>query len=376
MRNLVRSEPGDRLRRYVHAPCNRSLAFLERDGVLGKSAMKELPAIIAALLQPDAQPAVLATLVNVEGSSYRRPGARLLVRLNRDRIGSISGGCLEEDVVARAARVHATGQPDAVVYDTTSENDLVWGVGLGCHGIVRVLLEKVTPQAPWVSAVAQNFARRRSTVLAVTHGGDATTGWGTRLAAPGDCADPERLFVEVVPPPTALVIFGAGDDAQPLARLAKELGWYVTIADPRAALATAGRFPHADALVVAGAHELADKVSPDAQTLAVVMTHHYVHDVPLLRALLGRPLAYLGLLGPRKRAEKIVADLEREGVVVSPEQRARLHAPVGLDLGADSPEQVALSIVAEIQSVLTGRNARPLRERVQPIHEVLAAQKP
>jgi xanthine/CO dehydrogenase XdhC/CoxF family maturation factor len=331
--------------------------------------MKELPAIVAALLAPDAQPAVLATLVKVEGSSYRRPGARLLVSASGTRTGSISGGCLEEDVMARAARVHATGQPDAVVYDTTSENDLVWGVGLGCHGVVRVLLEKVPPQPPWARALADNFARRRSTALAVTHGGDDLATWGTRLAAPGDCADPDRLFLEMVAPPTALVVFGAGDDAQPLARLAKELGWNVTIADPRPAFATAARFPMADALVVGAAETLVEKVSPGRDALAVVMTHHYVHDVPLLRALLARPLAYLGLLGPKKRAAKILDDLAAQGVVISPEQRARLHAPVGLDLGADSPEQVALSILAEMQAVLTQRDARPLRERTLPIHE-------
>lgn len=330
--------------------------------------MRELPAIVAALTSPDAQPAVLATLVTVEGSSYRRPGARLLVDLHGSRLGSISGGCLEEDVISRAARVHATGQPDSVVYDTTSENDLVWGVGLGCHGVVRVLLEKVAPHPSWARALGENFARRRSTALAITHGGEEPSAWGTRLAAPGDCADPERLFLEMVSPPTALVIFGAGDDAQPLARLAKELGWHVTIADPRPAFATKARFPLADAVVAAPANQLVPKLAPGADVFAVVMTHHYVHDVPLIQALLARPLAYLGLLGPRKRAEKILDDLTAQGTAITPEQRQRLHAPVGLDLGADSPEQVALSIVAEMQAVLTQRNARPLRERLQPIH--------
>ena len=331
--------------------------------------MKELPAILDALLASDAQSAVLATLVAVQGSSYRRPGARLLVRPGGKRIGSISGGCLEEDVMARAQKVHDTGQPDAVVYDTTSENDLVWGVGLGCHGVVRVLLEKVSAQPPWARVLAQNFARRRPTALAVTHGGVDAQTWGTRLAAPGDCEDPERLFLETVAPPPALVIFGGGDDAQPLARFARELGWHVTIADPRPAFVTAARFPNADALVAGRPDELLEKTNPGADALAVVMTHHYVHDVPLLRALLKRPLAYLGLLGPKKRAEKILTDLEKDGAAINAEQRARLHAPVGLDLGADSPEQVALSIIAEMQSVLADRNARPLRERTRPIHD-------
>ncbi|MES2692563.1 MAG: XdhC family protein, partial [Verrucomicrobiota bacterium] len=123
--------------------------------------MKDLQAIVAALLAPEAKPAVLATLVSVEGSSYRRPGARVLVMAGGKRIGSISGGCLEEDVMARAENVRTTGQPDAVVYDTTSENDLVWGVGLGCHGIVRVLIETVPARPAWAAALAANFAARR-----------------------------------------------------------------------------------------------------------------------------------------------------------------------------------------------------------------------
>lgn len=330
--------------------------------------MKELSAIVDALLAPDATPAVLATLVSVEGSSYRRPGARLLVTPSGRRIGSISGGCLEEDVLARAIQVRTTGRPDAVVYDTTSENDLVWGVGLGCHGVVRVLLEKVPACPPWAVALALNARQRRATALTVIHGGDTPTTWGTRLAAPGDCADPEALFLEQIDPPTALLVFGAGDDAQPVVRLAKEFGWHVTVADPRAAFANATRFPTADSVLVAPADQLVERANPDRAALAVVMTHHYVHDVPVLRALLARPLAYVGLLGPKKRAEKILADLAATGGTVTPEQRARLHAPVGLDLGADTPEQVAFSILAEMQACLAGRNARPLRERTQPIH--------
>lgn len=330
--------------------------------------MKELQAIVDTLLMEDAERAVLATLVSVEGSSYRRPGARLLVTASGRRIGSISGGCLEEDVMARAARVQATGQPDAVVYDTTSENDLVWGVGLGCHGIVRVLLEPLQPRPPWAKTLAANFVHRRPTALAVAHGGGDPARWGTRLAAPGDCADPEAMFVDLIAPPPALAIFGAGDDAKPLARLAKDLGWHVTIADPRAAFATAARFPTADAFVIGSADQLVADVAPGADALAVVMTHHYVHDVPILRGLLTRPLAYLGLLGPKKRAEKILDDLVAQGAAITDADRTRLHAPVGLDLGADSPEQVALSILAEMQATLTRRDARPLRERTQPIH--------
>jgi xanthine dehydrogenase accessory factor len=332
--------------------------------------MKEIEMIVRALLAPDSGGAVLATLVNVAGSSYRRAGARLLLTDSGFRTGSISGGCLEEDVLARMNRVAATGCAEVAVYDTTSENDLVWGVGLGCHGVVHVLIERLPAQPAWAKILGANFSAHRPTQISVLHAGPHPERFGTRLssdAAATNTAD-ETSFTETISPPTSLRIFGAGDDAQPLARLAHELGWRVTVADPRAAFATQERFPFAERLFVGAAAELVAKVDPAPDMLAVVMTHHYVHDVPILRALLSRPLAYLGLLGPKKRAERILADLEKSGMSLDAEQRARLHAPVGLDLGADSPEQVALSILAEMQATLQGRNARPLRERSRPIH--------
>jgi xanthine dehydrogenase accessory factor len=330
--------------------------------------MKELENIVRALLSPNAGASVLATLVTVEGSSYRRPGARLLLQENGIRTGSISGGCLEEDVLARAREVAKTQRAEGVVYDTTSENDLVWGVGLGCHGVVRVLIEPLPQRPLWALALAENFAAGRSTELAVVHHHPDQGQLGSRLGAPSPGSDASKVFFETIPPPTSIVIFGAGDDAQPLARFAHELGWRITVADPRAAFATQERFPVADRVIAAPAAELVARTAPSSDAIAVVMTHHYVHDVPLLRALLPRPLAYLGLLGPRKRAERILADLARENFAINAEQRERLHAPIGLDIGANTPEQVALAIVAEIQTVLGGRDARPLRERSRPIH--------
>jgi xanthine/CO dehydrogenase XdhC/CoxF family maturation factor len=356
--------------------------------------MKELQSIVHAILAPETSGAVLATLVSLAGSSYRRPGARLLVTADGQRLGSISGGCLEEDVMARAVRVAETGVPDVVVYDTSSENDLVWGVGLGCHGVVRVLLEKLPTHPEWADRLARNTAGRRPTRLLVRHGGADRTLWGTRLAAESEKESDDDVFLQIIAPPPALAIFGAGDDAMPLLRFANDLGWHVTVADPRASMATATRFPQADARTVGPAEQLVARVygpgpapappvhrslgegGGGVEGLAVVMTHHYVHDVPLLRDLLPRPLAYLGLLGPKIRTEKILADLAAGGFAITPEMRERLHAPVGLDLGADTPEQVALAIVAEMLAVLAHREARPLRERTQPIHEVFAPQKP
>ena len=341
--------------------------------------MIDLPSQLAALTPPRSGPPhpVLATLVAVAGSSYRRPGARLVVTATGQRLGSISGGCLEEDVLARAQRVATTGRPELVTYDTSSENDLVWGVGLGCHGVVEVLLEPIPSPAPgWMATLSANLAARRPTELAVVWRNPSSAQplpLGTRLAAElpfGPAATPAEVavFRETIHPPPSLLIFGAGDDAQPLAALAAQLGWHVNVADPRAAFATAARFPTADRLVVAPAAELVAHVAPEPAALAVVMTHHYVHDAPVLRDLLPLDLAYLGLLGPKKRADRILADLARESAAPTAAQLARLHAPVGLDLGAEKPAEVALAILAEMQAALTRRDARPLRDRTRPIH--------
>jgi xanthine dehydrogenase accessory factor len=334
--------------------------------------MKDIQAIVAHLAAPNGAggPGVLATLVAAEGSTYRRAGARLLLTSTGTRIGSISGGCLEEDVLIRARVVAKTGRAELVTYDTTSENDLIWGMGLGCHGVVRVLIEKLPPQSSWTGTLAANLRAQRPTELAIVWKASDPDLLGTRLAeSPPAVPATASVFRDNVAPPPALFVFGAGDDAQPLVRGAKECGWRVVVADPRAAFATAERFPQADARVVAPASELVARTSPGAAALVVVMTHHYVHDVPLLRELLPRPLAYLGLLGPKKRSDKIFEDLAADGVIVTPEQQSRLHAPVGLDLGAETAEEVALSILAEMQASLGGRDGRPLRDRPGPIHD-------
>jgi xanthine dehydrogenase accessory factor len=332
--------------------------------------VKELQAIIDRLMATEAPSRVLATLVAVEGSSYRRAGARRLFGPGGECTGSISGGCLEEDISAQARAVAQTGCARLAVYDTTSENDLIWGTGAGCHGVVRVLLEPLPTRPAWAAQLAANLRAGQSTDLAVVWQSPDGAGLGTALAGerPGPAAG-TKVFRQTVHPAPTLFVFGAGDDAAPLVRGANELGWRVVVADPRPALATAARFPGAHALVVAPAEALVARAAPGPGACAVVMTHHYVHDAPVLRDLLGRPLAYLGLLGPRPRADRILADLAAAGLAITTAQRARLRAPVGLDLGADAPEEVALSILAEIQAVLGGRDARPLRERTKPIHE-------
>ncbi len=331
--------------------------------------MREIPAILAALAAAPGEPAALATLVRVEGSSYRRPGARLLLLANGARLGSISGGCLEDDIVLRAQRVLASGKPELAVYDTTEENDLVWGVGLGCHGVVRIFIELLPIARPaWVDVLRQNLHARRSTALTVVYDGDHTGVRGTQLAGESPTTDPVAgVFRETVAAPPSLVIFGAGEDARPLVRLAKEIGWHVTVVDSRPAYAAPARFPEADA-VVAGSAESAGGMPVNGSTFAVIMTHRYHEDVKLLRALLPKSLAYLGMLGPRKRTDRILTELQAGGFTPDAAMLARLHAPVGLDLGATTPEGVALAILAELQSRLANRAPIHLRDRPGPIH--------
>ncbi len=356
--------------------------------------MKELRSILARLRAPAVFPAALATLARVRGSSYRRPGARLLLAANGGRTGAISGGCLEDDVLLRAKAVAASGVAQTVTYDTTAENDLVWGVGLGCHGVVDVVIEPLASEggagwteivrkafvAPTDAAVAIGFADGSLGTRAALAAGVGKSFWGDETLRKGlqealtqrsshyEEADGQRVFYEYLPMPVPLLIFGAGDDAQPLCQMAAELGFVVKVIDPRPTYATKERFPAADTVTVAKPDELAKWVAVPGRTAAVVMTHHYVHDVPFLRWLLPQPVAYLGLLGPRQRAEKILGDLAAGGLAVTAEMRARLHAPVGLDVGATTPESVALAVLAEIQAVLAGRDGRPLRERGGPIH--------
>jgi xanthine/CO dehydrogenase XdhC/CoxF family maturation factor len=327
----------------------------------------EISQILHLLQTHPGQPAVLATLVHVAGSSYRRPGARLLLLPDGTRAGSISGGCLEEDVLERARRVLASGVAEIAVYDTTSENDLVWGVGLGCQGVVHLVLERIEVARPgWIAALGMNLRQRRSTDLVVGWGKSRPS--GTRLAETPAPGGDEPVFHETIAAPPALVICGAGDDAQPLVRLAKELGWHVRVTDTRAAYATPERFPDADRVTAAPVPECCRGFADDDRTFVVVMTHRYADDREFLRELLPRHLPYVGQLGPRKRTDRLLEELARTGAAPGPHQLAKLHAPVGLDLGGGTPEAVALAIVAEIQARLAGHEGGFLRDRPGPIH--------
>jgi xanthine/CO dehydrogenase XdhC/CoxF family maturation factor len=284
-------------------------------------------------------------------------------------VGAISGGCLEDDIVLHARQVLSSGKPEVVTYDTTHDNDLIWGTGVGCRGIIRVLIEPIgRPRPAWITELSGNLGRRVDTDLAVVAGGAPSAQFGTFLARDLPQLPPAaEVFRDLVPAAPALTIFGAGDDAQPLVRMAKELGWHVTLIDSRPAYASRERFPLADKIWVASAEQLAPHLELDGKSYVVVMTHRFQEDGRLLRVLLPRPLAYLGLLGSRRRTESLFSQLSEGEFAATPEQLERVCAPIGLDLGATTPESIALSILAEIQCHLAARVPIPARERRAPL---------
>lgn len=371
--------------------------------------MKTIQAIVK--LAAEAHPGdrlALATVVNVRGSSYRRPGARMLMLADGRSVGMISGGCLESDARDRARRVMATGNPELVTYDSTSPDDIVFGLGLGCNGVVQVLIESVVAGAAaglpaFLDACA---SRRQPGRLATIFEADSVSLGARVLRWPGgnvttNCRDPSladalklalqnysksanevgdltlpdgsivRVLFETVTPPVPLTIFGAGDDAIPLAEAAKSLGWHVTVIDARPAIATSERFPGADVVRCLRPEALAADRSVifPPESMVMVMTHNFRQDKALLREMMPRELYYLGVLGPKSRTCRLLDELAEEGVRFSDECEGRLHGPAGLDIGAETPEEIAVSILGEMQAVRARRPGGALRDRRAPIHE-------
>ncbi|MFO0838404.1 MAG: XdhC family protein [Phycisphaerae bacterium] len=367
--------------------------------------------------------AVLATVVRVSGSTYRRPGARMLITRDGVRVGAVSGGCLEQEVARRAWWLTDTHDAALAVYDTRSSEEAAWEFGLGCQGVVQVLLERVpaaTP-TPHLAFIESHLTLRLPCVVArviEAESGSAAVGDFVALGAPGastgrseshaadsdftgeisNLADAElrrriaieaqhvwstgisksvnfptqlgavRVFVEYVAPPVSLLVCGAGYDALPVVKLAKQLGWDATLLDLRATTATPTRFTAADRILTS-LGDLDRIGSESRRAAAVVMTHNYADDLAILPKLLNAPqFAYIGLLGPRSRSDALLADVAASGVRLDESALARVYAPVGLAIGAETAEQIALAIAAEIQAALAGHKAGFLRDNPGPIH--------
>jgi xanthine/CO dehydrogenase XdhC/CoxF family maturation factor len=354
----------------------------------------------------------LATVTKISGSAYRRPGAKLLIDAGGGFLGGVSGGCLEEDVREIGLGVLQDGTTRVLHYDTGTDETKLWGLGLGCDGEVDILVQPIAAaeavrvggvwarvrellagDAPFALATLVEEGQPAGTIVVGAAGRlagelagdligrpighpvgsgpdaraleaevvrtavDALAGGRSRL----DTLGARRVFTDVLEPPPKLLICGAGDDTRPTAALAASVGFRVFVADHRPAYLTAERFPQAQRLFLVRPEEEAPGLPADRDTYVVVKTHSLMRDTAWLKRLAATEIRYLGVLGPRGRIDKIAAELglARDG---------RIFGPIGLDLGADGPEQVGLSIVAELLAVHARRTPRHLRERVEAIH--------
>jgi xanthine/CO dehydrogenase XdhC/CoxF family maturation factor len=336
--------------------------------------------------------AILITLVTAEGSSYRRPGARLCCSTRAGHAGTISGGCLEADVIRRAAwiaREHAAVERYAMTFDDTSDIPF----GLGCGGTVDLLfepLDTVEGQA-LMEAMANALEGDESTVVNFLPGdgrelrrlifdarGTTVFASETLGAEKIQCARKlipgqiyEGRFVEQLHAPQRLFVIGAGDDARPLVQMAALLGWSVIVADGRAQLAQAQRFPQAERVIQLNSSNAAD-LDISARDAVIVMTHSYEQDRDLLVRVLPLAPRYLGLLGSRHRSSLLISEAAAALGVTVESCTERLYAPVGMDLGGDGPQAIALAVVAEVQAVCNGRAGLPRRLNAAEIAEFVA----
>jgi xanthine/CO dehydrogenase XdhC/CoxF family maturation factor len=368
--------------------------------------VSELADVLQAIesLRDRGERMALATIVAVKGSTYRRPGARLLVSASGDMVGNISGGCLEGDVADVAKVVMVEGEPRIASFDLTSDDEAVWGWGLGCNGAIEVFVEPADRAAETAGALRRALEEDRPlasvTVLESNSNGLARGSRllvapdGERTGSLGDgsldhdaaqvaldqleagrseireLAGGVRAFVEVLEPPLRLLVCGAGHDVIPLVRTASDLGWRVTVIDERRQFLNQERFPEAARFVhVEKPEEAATAAGVDGRSFVMVMSHNYLRDKDYLRGFLGTDAAYIGLLGPRIRTERLLGELRAEGVEPSAADTDKMFGPAGLDLGGEGPEEIAHAIVGEILAVRRGRVAGFLRRREGPIHE-------
>lgn len=338
----------------------------------------------------------VATVVRVDGSAFRREGARMLIEADGRATGAVSGGCLEGEVIEQARAALADGAGRLVSYRLGAEDpmlDAVLGFGSGCDGTVWLLIEPVSSGASGLGPLAATavLGGRQSGTLATVFAADAPGLVGRRRLALGadvrselpaelDAAveaagaveratvvraEGAEVLVEPLRPPVHLAVFGHGPDAVPLVRLAAELGWTTTLAGSRPRSELEERFPQADRhTVLTHPEDVFGRVLVDRQTAAVVLTHVYLQDRALLRELLASDAFYVGALGSRGRAARLRADLADAGL--DADAIARLRSPVGLDLGAETPAEIALAVTAEVLAVHRQRSARPMVEAVRP----------
>lgn len=367
--------------------------------------MKEIKAIIEAYKSIDLAhtKAALATVARVEGSSYRRTGARMLVLDNGTYLGGISGGCLEGDALRRAQKAIIQNKPSIITYDTTQDDGAQIGVGLGCNGIIDVLFTPLHEDENNPVKILSTLTETREprVVVAITGCSDSMNALGKTTLYENDeqflqsfpiqqiaakvlddikyCLNNQssatlnyctkeneevKVFIEVILPVVHLVLYGSGYDMHPLVRIARELGWNVSVVTninkaDKSLFTTATQVLH---------NKDGQQPVIDNYSAIVLMAHDYKTDFNNLRCTLETKAKYIGMLGPRKRSQKMFDELVKEGNPVSEKNMQRIFSPAGLDIGAATPEEIALSICAEIRSVFANRNGASLRLRKGTIY--------
>jgi len=350
----------------------------------------------------------LATVVHLDGSSYRRPGARMLIDDEGQLTGVISGGCLEGDALRKALLVIAQQQSKLITYDTTDEEDISVGVQLGCAGVIQVLFEPIHVQEKInpVTLLQKAIARRQKAILVTLFSieGKSNPQIGTCFLIEEDKTITGEIpfteikdeilkdvndtleaqsslfknytignltitaFIEYLQPTVSLVIVGAGNDAIPLVDMANILGWEARIVDGRNTHAKPERFVSACQVLVSKPENVLEQIPIDEQTVFVLMTHNYNYDLAMLKALLYRNVSYIGLLGPKKKLERMLDELKEQGMKLTQQQLNSIYSPVGLEIGAETAEEISISILAEIKAVFAGKKGMFLRESKEFIH--------
>lgn len=367
--------------------------------------MKEFKSILTAFNNVNfaERKAALATVVKVRGSSYRSPGARMLITDDGNWVGSISGGCLEGDALRKARQVMTSGVPKTVTYDTREESNQNLGIGLGCNGVIDVLIEPITAHKNSILFFKQLVEKNQPAALATVFQGLSCIGETLLITedrgvvsqvsnpALSDLIAEDLLnvfntrvshakaflvsgieyevFLELIQPSVSLLIFGGGFDARPVSQLAKSLGWSVEVTDECVAHIAPLFFPEADKLSLCQRDFIDRDFEITPFTACVLMSHNYEYDRDVLKKIIQTESPYIGILGPRKRFDKMLEEFKRDRFELTDEQMQRIHSPIGLDIGAEAPDEIALAIVAEIQSKFANRSGGFLKERSGPIHQ-------
>jgi xanthine dehydrogenase accessory factor len=355
--------------------------------------------------------AAIATVIRVKGSAYRREGTKMLIDADGNQVCMISGGCLEAEVAEIAKQVMDSGE--GIVQFFELDEDVVWGLGLGCGGKVDVYIEPFDDSplySQWLEQVkTQRFAALATVIETST---DTPVRKGTRLLVTDDGAvigslgdsaldaqvvnwarkkqgelypraqtiplktqdgQTASVFMDVSVPPAELVLFGAGHDAIPLAQFGHTLGFKVAVIDARHAYVTAERFPTADTLIRTHPSGFKEKVVIGPRSYVVIMNHHLERDAASFAFALKTPAPYIGMLGPRSRYQDILSQLSDEGVTINEADKARVRNPIGVDIGAETPEEIAVSVLSELLAVRGGYAAGFLSDRSGRIHHQVNA---